>query len=460
MCFLPKIHYQIEKIPFTGSPIKICPNCNKVLGGSMLPQLCGKCKTLISIEKGYILLKKRIQIKRIESKASDFFYKNNYLEARKLFEKVLEFEEGNCLLWKNYGITLLNLNEIDKAEKWLNKAINENGLYSIKAKYEKAYIYLLKGEKKKCIKILEECFQTDICLIDKVLEDQRFTEIKEDTEFSLLVSPKLEYIINKYISLKLYREKTVVCVCDKIFLTCQKVVLNILVGDVNNYDFYSSIDQIIEHSETFSSQIIPFSISPEEEFWAHCSNLQAWVENNYNTHILTYEISFGILNELSKKGVKRAQIILKEEIIERLKNSPKDVKPSTLIYFLNEGFISLLSQEEIFFGLLDIDEASTMQKIANLMKHNYTLTIELMEAYKASYTTKDKLHVFIWDGHVEELEINLYKSNIKILNLISLLPHLNLLYIKSNFSENVEIKLKELGFIKSFSPQIWVKRVS
>ncbi len=456
---MSRIHYKVEKIPLTDSAIKKCPVCNRALGGTNFPQLCGGCKTYISVESGYIFLKKKINLWAIEHKGHDYLHEGNYLEAKKLFKNTLEFEKGDSYLWLHYGITLLNLNEFNEAEKWLNKTIKiQDCLHSTEAKYEKAYLYSLRGRIEKCINLLGECFQENIYFLDKVLDDSRFAEIHNNASFSKLVKPKLEYKVNDHISLKLFKEKTIIYIFNKVFLTCQRLVLNIPVENMNTYDHYTSIDQIVENSEILPIQKANINISSGEEFWAHCSNIQAWVEHDYSTQILAYEISFGILNKLSKNGVKKAQMIFKEEIIKRLKISPRDIKPSTIVYFLEEGYISILSQEEIFYGLLDLNEASIMEKIAGLMNQEYTLTIEIMEAYRASYTTKGKLHVFIYDGHVKQLEIILNESNFKVIDLFSHLTCLNVLFFNGSFwREDVGIKLRRLGFNEHLNPRVWIR---
>ena len=48
-------------------------------------------------------------------------------------------------------------------------------------------------------------------------------------------------------------------------------------------------------------------IIPEEELLAHASNLQAWVENDYNIDVIDSRIAFPILKELDRIGDKKAR---------------------------------------------------------------------------------------------------------------------------------------------------------
>jgi hypothetical protein len=43
-------------------------------------------------------------------------------------------------------------------------------------------------------------------------------------------------------------------------------------------------------------------ISPEEEFWGHCSNIQAFVESGYNPNVLHSSMSVPLLRELIRYG--------------------------------------------------------------------------------------------------------------------------------------------------------------
>ena len=92
-------------------------------------------------------------------------------------------------------------------------------------------------------------------------------------------------------------------------------------------------------------------ISIETEFWAHSSNLQAWVENFYDTRLLHSNLAFPLLRELYKLGDTRAKKVFKEEIAKRLTCGYEPI----ITYLLEEGYLDYLSQEEIESLTLDLD---------------------------------------------------------------------------------------------------------
>ena len=61
----------------------------------------------------------------------------------------------------------------------------------------------------------------------------------------------------------------------------------------------------------FSKPVIDFSntITPEQEFWGHRSNIQAWVECEYDTRLLHSNLSFPLLKALSDAGDPKAKAI-------------------------------------------------------------------------------------------------------------------------------------------------------
>ena len=61
-----------------------------------------------------------------------------------------------------------------------------------------------------------------------------------------------------------------------------------------------------------------FGITSEQEFWGHCSNLQAWVENNYDTRLLHRSFAFPLLLRLSQINDTKAILVFRDEIINRI----------------------------------------------------------------------------------------------------------------------------------------------
>ncbi|MBY9010287.1 MAG: hypothetical protein KGD74_10525 [Candidatus Lokiarchaeota archaeon] len=88
-----------------------------------------------------------------------------------------------------------------------------------------------------------------------------------------------KFFVNKYISLELENGVTNIYVKDKLFRQCKKLVIEIPKKKLKEFLKFSSIDQIPKDYQK-NSQV---QIKPEIEFLGHCSNLQAWEENDYNS---------------------------------------------------------------------------------------------------------------------------------------------------------------------------------
>ncbi len=144
------------------------------------------------------------------------------------------------------------------------------------------------------------------------------------------------YKINKYITLDLQQGKTKILLEGSEFLVCKAVFV-----DINrNMEeiIYNSIDEVVDDDDT--RVFVP--ISPEEEFWVHCSNLQAWAENNYNTALLHSNIAFPLLEELTRLGDPLAIRVFKDEVVKRLTS---DHMP-TVFYLLKHWYLDIFTEEE------------------------------------------------------------------------------------------------------------------
>ncbi|MBD3340637.1 MAG: hypothetical protein GF353_16130, partial [Candidatus Lokiarchaeota archaeon] len=100
-----------------------------------------------------------------------------------------------------------------------------------------------------------------------------------------------EFRINEFLTVRLVGVRTNLYMSGKKFMQCKRLVLNIPQDQIKKYTEVDSIDEaadlyehtiyehevlregkppVVENDEEFSL------LSPEEEFWGHCSNLQAW----------------------------------------------------------------------------------------------------------------------------------------------------------------------------------------
>jgi len=160
--------------------------------------------------------------------------------------------------------------------------------------------------------------------------------------------------INQYITLKLENRKTQIYVKDKLFLQCIQLVLNISKKDVPIYDEINSIDEAADlyQKRLYQNEIVEgpaarplneyHNVTPEQEFWAHCSNLQAWYENDYDTRLLHSNLAFNLLKALVKAGDPNAKRVFKTEVAERFGSG----YPNTIISILNAKLLDYFSLEE------------------------------------------------------------------------------------------------------------------
>lgn len=123
---------------------------------------------------------------------------------------------------------------------------------------------------------------------------------------------KKEFKVNDYLSLKLEGTQTNIYVVGKKFMLCRYLVLHIPINMIIQLDEVESVDRslgIFDNEE--------FQIDPKTKFWANCSNLQVWYENEYNTKLLHRKISFPLLKKLTEVGDELAKNVFKKEIAKR-----------------------------------------------------------------------------------------------------------------------------------------------
>lgn len=146
------------------------------------------------------------------------------------------------------------------------------------------------------------------------------------------------YDINQYISVKLIDNFTVLYVNDEEFIQCRYLLL-VNPQYKETQDLINSIDEIKDlYDSDLEQNLKPedLGITPEQEFWGHCSNLEIWVENNYDTRLLHSNISFPLLRKLADIGDPLAKRVFKDEVLKRIDSGYENV----IKYLLIEGFIS------------------------------------------------------------------------------------------------------------------------
>ncbi|MBD3341936.1 MAG: hypothetical protein GF353_22735, partial [Candidatus Lokiarchaeota archaeon] len=165
----------------------------------------------------------------------------------------------------------------------------------------------------------------------------------------------LIYQISKFLDLRYNGKLTNIFVNNEKFKQCKNVVINISKGDISNLESINSVDELIyklEGSLNKDFNNFDIKINPIEEFWVYCSNLQAWYENNYDTNMLSADLSFPLLKKLSDLGDKSALKVFKEEIAKRFLSGFKPI----IKFLILEKYYTYLSREEIKFIFEKIKE--------------------------------------------------------------------------------------------------------
>lgn len=123
-----------------------------------------------------------------------------------------------------------------------------------------------------------------------------------------------EFKINKYITLKLIgikHKETIIYVDDEEFMQC-KYLLIINPHEKRIQKEIRSIDEAKELiRQDLEKQLNPIDlgITPEDEFWGHCSNLQVWVENDYNVSFARSFPSESLTQFLRLPLIKRCSLV-------------------------------------------------------------------------------------------------------------------------------------------------------
>ena len=180
------------------------------------------------------------------------------------------------------------------------------------------------------------------------------------------LSTRTEFIINKYLKLRLEYGNTNIYVGGRLFMQCKYLLLDIPVTNIRDYSEIESIDEAAEKLDRSMERGKPrkYHLSPDIEFWGHCSNLQVWYENDYDTRILHRNLAFPLLKALVKAGDHLAKKIFKEEITLRLVSG----YPSVVQHLINQAYLQYLNKEELNTLLEDRNFIKNLPKWFNDFK--------------------------------------------------------------------------------------------
>ena len=153
-----------------------------------------------------------------------------------------------------------------------------------------------------------------------------------------------QFKVNEFITLKLEKGKTVIYVNNEKFLQCKYLLIEIPKEEIKEFDYIASIDDVSEKlNHSLENSINTNKLKPEIEFWGHCSNLQTWSDNQYDTCLLHSNLAFPLLKKLTDVGDPIAKRVFKDEIAERLMSGYSKVTQ----YLIQENYLEYFNNEEI-----------------------------------------------------------------------------------------------------------------
>ncbi|MFO7796246.1 MAG: leucine-rich repeat domain-containing protein [Promethearchaeati archaeon] len=173
-----------------------------------------------------------------------------------------------------------------------------------------------------------------------------------------------EFRVNKFITLRLEGKETVIYVKKERFRQCKYLFLidprNTVDNDINSIDEAAESFEKKMEGENFT--LDELGLTSEDVFWGHCSNLQAWAENGYDTRLIHSNLAFPLLRVLAEKGDPQARKVFKEEIARRFLEG----SITTKIFLMNEGFLDILTIEELE-SIIPSNIISKIKSLKNLI---------------------------------------------------------------------------------------------
>lgn len=172
----------------------------------------------------------------------------------------------------------------------------------------------------------------------------------------------LEFKVNDLISLKMDKEEVNIYLNGELFKQCKAILLNRQFNELEDLNSINSIDELadsLEHLNYEFDENAP-KIPSETLFWAHCSNIQTWVESDYDTRLLHSNLAFPLLKKLADLGDARARQRFSEEVLERFNEGDEKTRE----YLIFEDYLQYIDDENKFLSLLNEDDALLLIEMA------------------------------------------------------------------------------------------------
>ncbi len=173
-----------------------------------------------------------------------------------------------------------------------------------------------------------------------------------------------KFRVSENISLALENGETIIYLNGERFIQCKKLLLNVPLNNTQIIENVTSIDIAAENLGWTGDRQkgVEYRLTSDIEFWGHCSNIQAWYENNYDTNLLHSNLAFPLLKKLYELGDMEARRYFKEEIFKRLESGYAPV----IYYLCEENYINYLTDDDLFMIFEKSDLPSIIEKLIRI----------------------------------------------------------------------------------------------
>lgn len=233
-----------------------------------------------------------------------------------------------------------------------------------------------------------------------------------------------EFKLTDHLSVRLEHDKTVIYVNDKPFNQCKYLLLTLDNRDAwHIQEEITSIDDAAKYlSRAHEGHKV--NIHPETEFWGHCSNLQVWVENDYDLRVIHTNLGFPLLKKLAESD-NIALISLKEELLERIEKT---------------GFKAFKIHEDLIKKLFTKEEQELSIKIvkkyvlSEIKEYNFSYShFKQYKRFIDEFFTKEEQELILED--IRATLISQIERQYTDFDIYSLLQKRNCVLCKNVFSE-------------------------
>lgn len=224
-----------------------------------------------------------------------------------------------------------------------------------------------------------------------------------------------DFVLSRNLSLKLEKDQTVIYVAGERFNQCKYILLSRKIDRLEDLLSLDSIDELAgKLDNSMERKRNTIKISPETEFWAHCSNLQIWYENDYDSRLLHSNLAFPLLKKLTEVGDIKAQRVFKEEIAKRFESR----YPAVVAYLIREKYYEFLPFDYLIDIIIDKDLFKAVTDEG--YQFDFGLYLNAIEE-KHSNVIKNKIIEVIQDQRFDDLMFILENGLLENLNKTNLI---------------------------------------